>query len=326
MVWVVVWVVWVAWAVWICKCEYLDQSYSIFEIKQTPIYFGVCFFIFIGMIEGIEILIRCFIFPQRILYRDKFQIMNKLENYSPAQDLLKDRVVLITGAGQGLGRAAALAYANHGATVILHGRKVEKLERVYDEIEAIGKAQALIYPLNLECAEDKDFVVISQAIEQQLGRLDGILHNAAFLYGLSPIENQTIEQWRTMLQINLITPFALTKACLPLLKVSPDASVIMTSSSQGGKPSAFWGGLAVAKAGIEALVKIQADEWESIQNLRINAIVPGIVNSPQRAKTHPGEVKQTMCQPEDLMTTYLFLMGPDSKGVRGQTVFCQSIE
>lgn len=248
--------------------------------------------------------------------------MNKLENYSAPKDLLKDRVVLITGAGQGLGRAAALTYANYGATVILHGRKVKKLESVYDEIETIGKAQALIYPLDLEQAEEADFAVIAQAIEQQLGRLDGILHNAAFLHGLNPLENQSVEQWRAILQVNLITPFALTKACLPLLKASPDASVIMTSSSYGRKPSAYWGGFTVAKAGIEALVKVQADEWESMPNLRINTIVPGVVNSPQRAKTHPGEIKQTMRQPEDLMTTYLYLMGPDSKGVSGQTVPC----
>ncbi len=252
--------------------------------------------------------------------------MKKSESYLAPQNLLKDRVILITGAGQGLGRAAALTYANYGATIILHGRKVEKLERVYDEIEAIGKAQALIYPLNLENAQDEDFVVIAQAIEQQLGRLDGILHNAAFLYGLSPIENQTVEQWRTILQVNLIAPFALTKACLPLLKAASDASVIMTSSSHGHNPSAYWGGFTVAKAGIEALVKVQADEWETLSNLRINAIVPGIVNSPQRAKTHPGEVKQTMRQPEDLMTTYLYLMGADSKGVSGQIVSCQSNE
>ncbi len=250
--------------------------------------------------------------------------MKKLENYVAPNDLLKDRVVFVTGAGQGLGRIAALAYANHGATVILHGRRVEKLERVYDEIEAIGKAQALIYPLNFENAQDKDFVILAQAIEQQLGRLDGILHNAAFLHGLSPLENQTMEQWQAILKINLIAPFALTRACISLLKAAPDASVIMTSSSHGHNPSAYWGGFTIAKAGIEALVKVQADEWEAIPNLRINAIVPGIVNSPQRARTHPGEVKESILQPESLIANYLYLMGPDSKDMNGEIVFCQS--
>lgn len=252
--------------------------------------------------------------------------MKEIENYVPSENLLKDKVILVTGAGQGLGRAAALTYARHGATVILHGRKVEKLERVYDEIEAIGKAQALIYSLNLEQAEEKDFLALSQAIAQQLGRLDGILHNAAFLYSLSPIENQTIVQWKTLLQVNLIAPFALTKACLPLLKAAPDASVIMTSNSSGHKPSAYWGGFSVAKAGMEALAKVLADEWEAIPNLRINTLIPGIVNSPQRIKTHPGEIKQTMRQPDDLMMSYLFLMGPDSSAVRGQTIVCQGNE
>ncbi|WP_295627593.1 YciK family oxidoreductase [uncultured Nitrosomonas sp.] len=248
--------------------------------------------------------------------------MNKLENYSAPKDLLKDRVILVTGAGQGLGRAAALSYANHGATVILHGRKVKKLESVYDEIENIGKAQALIYPLDLERAEEKDFFVLAHAVAQQLGRLDGILHNATYLPGLSPLEHQTIEQWRALLQVNLIAPFALTKACLPLLKASPDASIIMTSSTHGHNPSAYWGGFAVAKAGLEALVKIQADEWGQMSDLRINTVIPGLVNSPQRVITHPGEIKQKMRQPDELMPVYLYLMGLDSREISGQTILC----
>tara|TARA_R110002073_G_scaffold65940_8_gene164387 strand:- start:320 stop:1111 length:792 start_codon:yes stop_codon:yes gene_type:complete len=252
--------------------------------------------------------------------------MNKSKSYSAVDDLLKDRVILVTGAGQGLGRAAALTYASYGATVILHGRKVEKLEHVYDEIETIKRAQAVIYPFDLEKAEEKDFKVMAQAIAKQLGRLDGILHNAASLFDLTPLENQKLAHWRTMMQVNLTVPFALTQACLPLLKASPDACVIMTASTHGHTPTAYWGGFAVAKAGIEALVKIQAEEWEVLPNLRVNTLVPGPVNTPQRAKTHPGEAKHVLPQSEDLMSAYLYFMGPDSKGVSGQTIFCQDNE
>jgi NAD(P)-dependent dehydrogenase (short-subunit alcohol dehydrogenase family) len=251
------------------------------------------------------------------------QFMISIKNYPIKEDLLKDRVILVTGAGQGIGHIAALTYAKCGATVILHGKKVEKLERVYDEIEALGKAQPAIFPLDLETAADKDFIAMAEAIGQQLGQLDGILHNAAFTYGASPLVNQTLVQWQTMLKINLMAPFALTRVCLPLLKASPDAAVIMTASTQGHNPGAYWGGFAVAKAGIEALVKIQAEEWEMFPNMRINAVIPGPVNTPQRAKTHPGEVKQSMLQPVDLMSTYLYLMGPDSKGTNGQIIGCQ---
>ncbi|SES86139.1 NAD(P)-dependent dehydrogenase, short-chain alcohol dehydrogenase family [Nitrosomonas marina] len=248
--------------------------------------------------------------------------MNQYRNYSAPENLLQNRVILVTGAGQGLGRTAAITFAKHGAIVILHGKSTKKLERVYDEIESLDTAQPVIYPLDLEKAAEKDYTLLAQAITEQLGRLDGILHNAAFLHGPSPMESQTLEQWQTLLQVNLIAPFALTKACLPLLKTAPDASIIMTGSTYGHYPKAYWGGFSVAKAGIEAFVKIQADEWSMLPNLRINALIPGAVNTPQRVKTHPGEVKKTLPQPEDLMSVYLFLMGPDSRAIKGEIILC----
>ncbi|PTR13926.1 MULTISPECIES: YciK family oxidoreductase [unclassified Nitrosospira] len=249
--------------------------------------------------------------------------MKDLKSYSPSKDLLKNRVVMVTGAGQGIGRTAALTYAMHGATVILHGRNVQKLEGVYDEIEAAGGAQPAIFPLDLEKAEDKDFLAIAHAIKQQLGRLDGILHNAALLFNLTPLHSQTMEQWQALLRVNLIAPFALTRACLGLLKASPDAHVIMTSDSHGHAPAAYWGGFAVAKAGLEALARIQAQEWEILPNLHINVIIPGPTHTPQRTRTHPAEIKHSLLQPQDLMPYYLYLMGPDSITVRGETVICQ---
>jgi NAD(P)-dependent dehydrogenase (short-subunit alcohol dehydrogenase family) len=158
--------------------------------------------------------------------------------------------------------------------------------------------------------------------------LDGILHNAAFIPNLTPLESQTFDQWLILLRVNLIAPISLTRACLPLLKASPDACIVMTSDTHGHYPAAYWGGFAVAKAkaGVEALVKIQAQEWEMHTNLRINALIPGAVHTSQRTKTHPGETKQSLPDPKDLMSTYLYLMGPASKGFTGKTVFCQKHE
>lgn len=246
-----------------------------------------------------------------------------MKNYQAAPDLLQDRVVLVTGAGQGLGRAAALAFAARGATVILHGRKVKKLEQVYDEIEAAKGPLPAIFPLDLEKAEDRNFESLAGAIETQLGRLDGILHNAAFGYTPSPLESQTLEQWVAWTRVDLIAPFALTRACLPLLKKSPDASVVMTSETHGHAPAAYWGGLAAAKSGLETLVKVASQEWEMYENLRVNALIPGPVQSPSRTRSHPGETKSALPMPEELMPCYLYLMGPDSRDLRGRILDCR---
>ncbi len=248
--------------------------------------------------------------------------MHDLKNYRPRPDLLKDRVILVTGASRGIGRVAALTFAAHGATVVLHGRDVAALEKVYDEIEANGYAEPAALPLDLDKATTRDYESLAYAIESKLGRLDGILHNASHVEKLSPLELQSAEEWGRTLRINLVAPFALTQACLRLLKLSADASVIFTLESHCHAPTAFWGGYAVSKAGVEALMKIQAAEWQALRNLRANAVLPGPVASPSRAKTHPGEVAVSQRQPEELMPTYLYLMGPDSREVSGTVLSC----
>lgn len=245
-----------------------------------------------------------------------------MKSYQAPPDLLKDRVILITGAGQGIGKTAALTFAAHGATVILHGKSTRKLEKLYDEIEAAGHAQPAIFPLDLEKAGDAEFAALAQAIGDQLGRLDGILHNASRITRPQPMADQTLEQWLYFLRINLAAPFALTRACLPLLLAAPDASVVMVSETHGHTPSPFWGGFGVSKAGLEFLAQSWALELDKT-NLRINALIPGPVQSPQRAHTHPAEDRSKLPTAADLMPAYLYLMGPDSRGVTGQVLSAQ---
>jgi NAD(P)-dependent dehydrogenase (short-subunit alcohol dehydrogenase family) len=237
-------------------------------------------------------------------------------------DSLKGRVILITGGGSGLGREAAMAYAKHGATVALLGRDDKKLEAVYDEIVAAGGPEPAMFPFDLNAADDGGFERLAGTIAYHLKRLDGILHSAAVYFSLTPLHLQTLEQWNTLLKVNLAAPFALTKACLPLLKTSPDASVIFTGETHGHHPAAYWGGYAVSKSGLEALTTILSEELEQTPNIRINTLIPGPVNSPIRRKTHPGENPDSMPQPLDLMPWYIWLMGPDSREVRGQIIEC----
>lgn len=243
----------------------------------------------------------------------------ELLQYQAPPDLLHGRVILVTGAGQGIGKAAAVAYAAAGAQVILLGRKLAKLEAVYDEIGERGWPEAILFPMDLATATEQDFGNMASAISEQLGRLDGILHNAAHFDVLSPLELQTTKQFEQALRVHLLAPFSLTKACLPLLKKSPDASIIFTSTSAAQKPAAFWGSHAITKAAGAHLAATWAIELEKTPNLRVNTIVPGPVQSPQRKKSHPGEKHENLSLAEELMPAYLYLMGADSTGISGRT-------
>lgn len=237
-------------------------------------------------------------------------------------DCLRDRVILVTGAGSGLGREAALNYARHGATVALLGRNDKKLEAVYDEITAAGGPEPAMFPFDLGAADEGGFERLAGTVSYHLKRLDGILHSAAAFFSLTPLHLQTLDQWNTLMTVNLSSPFALTKACLPLLQASPDASVVFTGETHGHRPAAYWGGYAVSKSGLEALATIFTEEFEKTPNLRFNTLIPGPVNSPLRRKTHPGEMPEQLPSPADLMLWYVWLMGPQSREVRGQIIEC----
>jgi NAD(P)-dependent dehydrogenase (short-subunit alcohol dehydrogenase family) len=246
-----------------------------------------------------------------------------MKDYQAPADLLTGRVILVTGAGDGIGRAAAKSFAAHGATVVLLGRTVRKLEAVYDEIEQAGGPQPAIYPMNLEGASAEDYMQLAATLEEQLGRLDGILHNAAFLGSLTPLEMYDLELWARVMQVNLHAAYLLTRACLPLLKKSPNASVVFTSSEVGRKGIAYWGAYAISNAAVENMMQIFADEMETNTHIRFNSLDPGAVRTTMRSRAYPGEDPNELPEPEDIMATYLYLMGPDSQDVNGQALSAQ---
>ncbi|WP_114418307.1 YciK family oxidoreductase [Marinospirillum perlucidum] len=250
--------------------------------------------------------------------------MQAIYSYQAPDDLLKDRVILVTGAGDGIGRAAALGYAAKGATVILLGRTISKLEAVYDEIEALGKAEPAIYPLNFEGAQWQDYQDMADRLYEAFGRLDGVLHNAGILGQITPLQGYNPELWKQVMQINFNGPTMMLQALIALLQQSEDASVILTSSSVGRKGRAFWGAYACSKFALEGLSQVMADELQNISNIRVNTLNPGATRTQMRAKAYPAENPESLPAPEAILPAYFYLMGPDSKGVTGQQFDAQA--
>ncbi|WP_271273373.1 YciK family oxidoreductase [Aliamphritea hakodatensis] len=244
-------------------------------------------------------------------------------DYQAPANLLANKNILITGAGDGIGRAAALCFASYGATVILLGRTEEKLEYVYDEIEAAGYPQAAIVPLNLESATETDYDSLAAMLEQEFGKLDGILHNASLLGMRTPLEGYDPSIWQRVMQVNVNAAFMLTQALLSLTQAAENASIVFTSSSVGRKGKAYWGAYSVSKFATEGMMQILADELESVTNIRVNCINPGATRTNMRANAYPAENPSTVAAPADIMPVYLYLFGDDSLTIKGQSLDAQ---
>ena len=242
--------------------------------------------------------------------------------YRPSADLLRDRVILITGASDGIGRAVARAAAAHGASVILHGRNVKRLEAVYDEIVAAGQPRPSILPLDFEKTGSTEFDAAMAAIDKEFGRLDGLLHNAGMLGERSPVEHYDVAKWMRTMHVNVNVPFVLTQCCLPLLRRSKDASIVFTSSGVVSNPRPFWGAYLASKWASDGLMRMLAEELEQ-PGIRVNSIDPGKVKTNMRLQAYPAEDRSTLAEPSAIVGPYLYLLGPDSKGISGQTVNCQ---
>ncbi len=245
------------------------------------------------------------------------------KSYSYPDDVLRDRIILITGASDGIGRALALQAATLGAQIILHGRNASKLEKVYDAIEAIGSApRPSIAVLDLAAANSESYTTLAQSIEADFGRLDGLVHNASILGERFAIDQYDAVMWQRVMHVNVTSVFAMTQVLMPLLQLSEDPSVIFTSSGVGRTGKAFWGAYAVSKFATEGLSEVLADEHRH-GKLRSNCINPGATRTKMRLAAYPGEDRDALKRPEEILAPYIFLLGPDSKGITGQSFDAQ---
>jgi NAD(P)-dependent dehydrogenase (short-subunit alcohol dehydrogenase family) len=244
--------------------------------------------------------------------------------FTPAPDELRGRAIMVTGAGSGIGRAVALALAGAGAEVILLGRTVRKLEAVHAEIEKLGLPAASIVPLDLERALAADYEAVAAAIGKRYGRLDGLLHNAALLGTLTPIEQYDVPTFMRVMHVNVTAAFVLTQHLLALLRASGDAAVLFTSSGVGKRGRAYWGAYSISKFAVEGFTQVLADELEGTSRVRVNVIDPGKVRTTMRRQAYPSETPESLPTPESLTGPYLALLGPASRGVTGQRFAAQA--
>lgn len=233
---------------------------------------------------------------------------------------LTNHVILITGAGGGLGSTAALALAKQGAQIILLDKSIPKLEAVYDAIKAANVPEPIMYPFDLAGANETEYQELADKIEEKYGALQGVLHSAVEFIGYTPLALQATKDWGHTLNVNLNAPFLLSRVLLPVLQKSQTASVVFTSDSSARSAAAYSGAYGVSKIALEGLAKILAEELESFNKIRINIFIPGPVDSPLRKRAYPAEDKSKLPNMESLTTAYLYLFGSQSIGVTGQTI------
>lgn len=233
-----------------------------------------------------------------------------------SQAALADRVVLVTGAHGGLGSAAALACARAGATVVLLGRKVPKLNRLYDTLAAAGP-EPMLYPLDLEGASPDDYAELADRLANELGRLDGVLHCAAEFAGLTPLLQTDPAVFARAIHVNLTAPWWLSQACLPLLSKSTDGALVFALDDPARVGQAYWGGYGVAQHGLASLVSMLHAELAN-STVRVSGLRPGPMRTPLRAKAFVEETDRSSRDPSAYAPACVTLLSAAGVAHRGQ--------
>lgn len=243
-----------------------------------------------------------------------------ISNYLPASELLEDRVILITGAANGIGRSVALACARHGARTLLVDIDKKGLERLYDDMERAQLPPATIVPMDLQKTDETGHEQLAAMLADQFGKIDGLVHCATTLGALCPLEHYDAANWQRVMQVNLNAAYLLTRASLGLLRASNHGSIIFTSADVARKGRAYWGAYAIAGFAVEGMMQVWAQELSGERPVRVNSIDPGIVDTSFRSSAYPAEDRSQLKKADAIVGPYLYLLGDDSKDVTGQAI------
>lgn len=233
-----------------------------------------------------------------------------------AADALAGRTVLVAGAHGGLGAEAAMACARAGATVVLLGRRVPKLNRVYDAVKALGPEPAM-YPIDLAGADPADYADLAAKVGGELGGIHGLLHCAAEFTGLAPLEATAPEAFVRNLHVNLTAPWLLTQACLPWLRKAGDSAVVFVTDDPARVGRAYWGAYGLAKQGLAALVRQLSAETDSTP-VRVSGLEPGPMRTDLRARAYADEAQLRVPAPAAYAPACVHLLSPAGVAHRGQ--------
>jgi NAD(P)-dependent dehydrogenase (short-subunit alcohol dehydrogenase family) len=246
--------------------------------------------------------------------------MNKTMWSNPLPEKsLKDKVILVTGPTSGIGYALSKQAAQLGATIILLGKDVKKLEKVYDEIVQLGGPEPAIHPCNLLKLSPENISDIPFAIEKLFGKLDGLVHNAADINRLAGLEHYPPWVWQSIMQVNLNAPFLLTQALLPLLRKSTASSIVFALDNESiGK--AYWGAYSAAKAGLQAFSQMLASELDNTPSIRVNNVSLTQVHTKLRRRVFPAEAVESLMSIDDAAQPFLYLLSDASADITGQTL------
>jgi len=227
------------------------------------------------------------------------------KTFKAETDLLKDRVILVTGATGGFGKVISLACAKHGATVVLLAKNLRLVEKLYDEIEKAGYPTPAIYPMNLEGATENDYLELRHNIEKELGRLDGLIHCAGLLGAPTPFEHSDTATWYQVHQVNLHAAYFLTRSLLPLIKKSSHGSIVFMVDDKTG---AYWDAYGVSKQALVGMAKLLANEYEG-SSLHINCVNPGKTKTSLQLRAFPAaNENESLAGPEAHADIFLYLM------------------